>query len=178
MKRLRKLSTPKGAARIRGGPSKEGVAPMTEPRQILAGSTRSAAAGARLIGRTDGAAKVDVTVVLARKRPIPQDDLQRHTLTRPHERPSVDHAAFAEQYGASSEAIEAIRSHAAKYGLTVTNVDPLRRVVELSGTASNMEQAFGTVLNDYAVGEHRHRGRHGPLLLPTEIAPYVEAVLG
>lgn len=151
---------------------------MSEPRQILAGSGRGAAAGARLIGRTAAAAKVDVTVVLARKQAIHHDDVHRHALMRPHERSHVDHAAFAAQYGASDDAVNAVQSHAARYGLTVTKVDRLRRVVELSGSASNMEQAFGTVLNDYAIGTRTHRGRQGPLLLPREITPHVEAVLG
>jgi len=151
---------------------------MSDSRRILPGSSRNGAPGARLVGRTDARAKVDVTVVLVRQQPIERDDLHRHVMMRPHERPPVDHAAFAQQYGASDEAIEAVRAHAAKYGLTVTNVDRSRRVVELSGSASSMEQAFGTVLNDYAVAGHTHRGRRGPLLLPTEIAPHVEAVLG
>jgi kumamolisin len=97
---------------------------------------------------------------------------------RPHERPIVDHAVFAEQYGASDEAVDAVKSLAARYGLTVVNVDQTRRVVELTGPASNMEQAFGTVLHDYAVGKKTYRGRQGPLLLPTETTAYVEAVLG
>jgi kumamolisin len=151
---------------------------MPEPRQILSGSVRNAAAGARLIGKTDGAAQISVTVVLKRKRDIQGIDLHRHALLRPHERPIIDHAAFAEQYGASSEAIDAIRAFATTHGLTVTNVDQARRVIELSGTVANMEQAFGTLLHDYAIGRGTYRGRRGPLLLPPEIIPHVEAVLG
>src|SRR5580704_11114942 len=176
MKRVRKPSRPEGVATA-GEPAK-GVVQMSDSRRILPGSSRNAAPGAKLVGRTDARAKVDVTVVLVRKQPIERDDLHRHALMRPHERPQVDHAAFAQQYGASDEAIAALRAHAVKYGLTVTNVDRARRVVELSGSASNMEQAFGTVLNDYTVAGHTHRGRRGPLLLPTAIAPHVEAVLG
>jgi kumamolisin len=151
---------------------------MQESRQILPGSIRNPAAGARLIGRTDGAAKIDVTVVLVRKTKISRAVWQRHALKKPDERPSVDYTAFAERYGASDEALVAVRSFAAKYRLKVTNVDQCRRVIKLSGSASNMEQAFGTVLDDYAVGPDSYRGRQGPLLLPVEIAAYVEAVLG
>ena len=159
-------------------PKKQGARQMPEPRQILSGSARNAAAGARLIGKTDDATEISVTVVLKRKRDIERADLHRHALLKPHERPITDHAAFAEQYGAGSEAIDAIRAFAAAHGLTVTNVDQLRRVIELSGTVANMEQAFGTLLHDYATGRGTYRGRRGPLLLPSEIIPHVEAVLG
>ena len=64
----------------------------------------------------------------------------------------MDHATLAEQYGASDEAIEVIRAFAAAHGLTVTSIDRLRRVVGLSGSVSNMEQAFGTVLHNYSIG--------------------------
>jgi kumamolisin len=151
---------------------------MSEPRQILSGSARNGAAGARLVGRTDGAEQVDVTVVLVRKQPIGRDELQGHSLARPRERAIADHATFAALYGASDEAIAAIKALAAKYGLSVTNVDQPRRVVQLSGSASNMEQAFGTVLHNYALGPRNYRGRQGPILLPAEIIPHVEAVLG
>jgi hypothetical protein len=88
MKRVRKFSKPKRATGMLGGSGNKGVAQMSEPRQILSGSIRSAVAGARLIRKTDGAAKIDVTVVLARKNEIQRDNLHRHALTSPHERPS------------------------------------------------------------------------------------------
>lgn len=156
----------------------QGIAHMNQPRQILSGSTRNPAAGANLVGRTDGATIIEVTVVLKRKQGIPRADLQRHVLMRPQERPIADHVTFTEQYGASDEAVAAIKSLAERYGLTVANVDQKRRVVELIGPASNMEQAFGTELHDYALGKKTYRGRRGPLLLSTETIPYVEAVLG
>jgi kumamolisin len=173
MKRVRRLSKSKVTT-----PKKQAAGQMPEPRQILSGSARNAAVGARLIGKTDGAAQISVTVVLKRKGDIQRADLHRHALLKPHERPITDRAAFAEQYGASSEAVDAIRTFATMHGLTVTNVDQLRRVIELSGTVSSMEQAFGTLLHDYAIGRGTYRGRRGPLLLPPEIIPHVEAVLG
>ncbi|MGO9443511.1 MAG: lipase family protein [Thiobacillaceae bacterium] len=151
---------------------------MSEPRQILSGSARGAVAGAKLIRRTDGGSIVDVTVVLQRKEAIKPDDLQRHTLMRPHQRPIADNAAFARQYGASNESVDAVRSLATKYGLTVKNVDTLRRVIELSGAVANLERAFGAELHDFALGSRTYRGRQGPLLLPPDLIPHVEAVLG
>jgi kumamolisin len=151
---------------------------MPEAREILSGSARSANPGAKMIGKTDGKMRITVTVVLKRKSPIQETDLHQHALLRPHERPVADHAAFARQYGASDDAIAAVRAFAALHGLNVAKVDQPRRVVELSGPVSSMEQAFGTLLHDYAIGRNAYRGRRGPLVLPASLLPHVEAVLG
>jgi kumamolisin len=151
---------------------------MPDPRQILAGSTRNTAAGARLIGRSDGTANITVTVILSGKSKIAPSDVQQHALLRPHERPVADHASYEDKYGASAAAISAVESLAARFGLNVVAIDRRRRVVKLSGSVSNMEQAFGTVLHDYALGKHIYRGRTGPLQVPTEMLPHIEAVLG
>jgi kumamolisin len=151
---------------------------MLVARDILSGSSRNAAPGAKLIGKTDSRTRITVTVVLKRKSAIEPGALHQHCLLRPRERPVADHAAFARQYGASDEGISAIQSFAAAHGVTVANVDQARRVIELSGPVSNMEEAFGTVLHDYAIGRQAYRGRRGPLQLPVTILPHVEAVLG
>jgi kumamolisin len=151
---------------------------MAEARAILMGSARNAVPGAKLTGKTDSRTPITVTVVLKRKLPIETSVLHQHYSLRPHERPVADHAAFARQYGASDEAISAVQAFAVAHGLSVINVDQARRVVELSGPVANMEQAFGTVLHDYAIGRQAYRGRRGPVQLPVAVLPHVEAVLG
>lgn len=151
---------------------------MTELRQVLSGSSRGALAGARLLGRTAPSSPVRVTVVLARREAISRGTLEEHARLRPHERPRVDHAAFAARYGASAESIAAVGAYAVKNGLTVVFVDPARRIIELSGTAANMERAFGAILHNYTIGSHTYRARQGPLLLPEALHPHIEAVLG
>src|SRR5271166_4932092 len=95
MKRVRRRAKPK-VARL---PPQQGVRQMPTPRQVLSGSKRNAVAGARFLGKTDAAAQIHVTVVLRRKNEIHRDQLHQHALLRPHERPSVDDATLAEQYG-------------------------------------------------------------------------------
>jgi kumamolisin len=151
---------------------------MPEPREVLPGSARNAVAGANLIGKADGRPRIAVTVVLKRTTEIREDQLLQHALMRPRERAPVDHSAFAEQYGASDAAIAAITSFAAAHELTVEDVNKKRRVVKLTGLVADMEKAFGTQLDDYAIGRHTFRGRRGPLLLPSSILPHVIAVLG
>ena len=120
---------------------------MSEPREILRGSHKAAAAGARLIGPTNPGEPVRVTVVVARKNAIPRSELARHSRTRPRERPRADHDGVAQGYGASQEALDAVTSFAAQYHLAITSIDQARRLVELTGTAADMEKAFGTELH-------------------------------
>jgi kumamolisin len=151
---------------------------MSEAREILVTSRKLPTAGARLIGRTDPKQIIHVTVVLNRRSEISSTELQRHTLTRPHDRPKIDASQFAQQYGAGEDAVDAVKSLAAKYGLTIVKIDAPRRVVELSGTVSDLEQAFGTELHDSVIGTHTYRSRRGPLSLPSDAYPHIEAVLG
>ena len=151
---------------------------MADSRIVLNGSNRGPVAGARLIGRTDAAAPVRVTVVLKRKVPIDSTTLDRHVALLPHERALADHATFAAQYGADDDAVSAVLRFAAAHGLAVSDVDKARRVVVLTGPVSAMEEAFGTELNDYQSERGTFRGRRGPILLPPDLQPFVEAVLG
>src|SRR6516165_1468326 len=66
------------------------VKQVQQPRQILSGSTRNVVAGAKLIERTKGAIRIDVTVVLLRKTKISPAELQQHVLKTPDERASVE----------------------------------------------------------------------------------------
>lgn len=74
--------------------------------------------------------------------------------------------------------IRLIREFAASYGLTVTSVEPGRRLVKLAGTAANHRKAFQVQLGYFKDGTQQFRGRTGVLQLPADVLPVVEAVLG
>lgn len=71
-----------------------------------------------------------------------------------------------------------IKAFATEAGLTVTAVEPARRLVKLLGPADKIQAAFQTKVAHYHDGASAFRGRSGPLHLPENIAPLVEAVLG
>lgn len=74
--------------------------------------------------------------------------------------------------------IALIRAFATETGLTVIAVEPARRLVKLMGPADKVQAAFQTKVAHYHDGKTVFRGRSGPLRLPEEIAPLVDAVLG
>ncbi|MCW3477487.1 S53 family peptidase [Limobrevibacterium gyesilva] len=103
-----------------------------------------------------------------------------HTAETDEALPATDrrgalHARRAEQY---KDDIRLLSEFAAENGLTVTAVEPGRRLVKLTGSASKMQTAFGTNLAVYDDGKQQFRGRSGALRLPQDVESVVEAVLG
>jgi kumamolisin len=74
--------------------------------------------------------------------------------------------------------IALVEAFAAETGLHVVAVDPARRRIRLSGTATTMQAAFKTTLHHYHDGKTMFRGRSGMLSLPENLEPVIEAVLG
>jgi hypothetical protein len=103
---------------------------------------------------------------------------------------------YAEMYGASQADLDAVISFATSHGLTVLKSHAGRRTVDVSGTAAQMNAAFGIQLNRYesprperkrrgkASAEdelhstHIHRGYDGEVHIPRDLAGIVTAVIG
>jgi kumamolisin len=71
-----------------------------------------------------------------------------------------------------------VQEFASEHGLTVTATEPARRLIKLSGTATQFQAAFQTTLEHYQHGNVKFRGRSGCLKLPTQLHAVVESVLG
>ena len=144
----------------------------------ISGSDRQPLADAVEAGPADGQQQIHVTVVL--KAPasagpqLPPDAVsarlgQRRYLTR---------AELAESSAASEETVERVRLFAQEHGLTVEDVDRVRRSVTLSGPVDAFSDAFRVQLRIYRTPQLTYRGRQGPVHIPAELEGSVEAVLG
>ena len=91
---------------------------------------------------------------------------------------SISREEFAVQQGADSAVIEQIKTFAAEYDLTVTQILHRRRTLKVQGTAANFSRAFEVLLERYEHQGHRYRARTGTICLPPELAAQVEAILG
>jgi kumamolisin len=74
--------------------------------------------------------------------------------------------------------VQIVRAFARDYGLTVVQVDPERATVDLTGSARDVDGAFGTSLGIYGYEGKEYLGRQGSLTVPEDVAPYIQAVLG
>jgi kumamolisin len=142
---------------------------MPSSRVPLPGSNRELPPNAEVVSSSSDDS-VQVTVVVRRRMPLP-----------PVEPPFARYPSreeFARQYGADPADLEKVRAFAQQEGLTVISSDPGTRTVAVSGTAAQMEQAFGVKLLTAQSGGQTLRVRAGMIYLPAELQPIVEAVLG
>jgi kumamolisin len=142
----------------------------------LPGSARTLPPNAQLIGPCSPSALVTVTVYL---RPRNQADWQQRlkdvsSSTAEHITP----AEFAQRYGADPADVNRVSQFAQAHGLNVVATDLARRSVQLSGTVSAMESAFGVRLHDYGHAGSTYRLRQGPVYLPSDLHDIVTSVFG
>jgi kumamolisin len=85
---------------------------------------------------------------------------------------------FAVLHGAAPADMALVEAFAHEYNLSVTERSAARRSIVLTGTAENMQAAFGTSLAHYDAPGGKYRGRTGSITLPANLQDVVVAVLG
>jgi kumamolisin len=145
-----------------------------QERIHLAGSDRKAPAGAQTLGPTDPNLIVRVTVVLRRQGADPSvgsGKEKRTYLTREQ---------LTKEHGANPADIARLEKFAHQYNLAVAETSLQKRRVVLTGTAKNMQTAFGTSLTNYReeTSGLEYHGRQGLLSIPADLQSSILAVLG
>lgn len=144
---------------------------MTSPTYVEFPNSRKAAPTATHIGDVPADEPIEVSIYLKRR-----DSVEPVTATGvPEDRRAALAQHRATQYAGD---IALIKSFATEAGLTVSAVEPARRLIKLVGPADKVQKAFQTKVANYHDGKTAFRGRSGALYLPENIAPIVEAVLG
>jgi len=147
-----------------------------EKKIVLAGSHREPVAGASVAQPIDNNEIVSATVVLRRRTPAAA--AESYAFTDPQSVKHHTREEYGTVHGASPSDIAAVEAFAHEYGLTIMERSQARRSVVLSGTAENMQRAFGTTLAYYDSPRGRYRGRTGAVMIPEELQGIVTAVLG
>lgn len=151
------------------------MSPDRQTRLIpLADSNHPEPAGCRALGKTPATRQITVTVILKRRQPLDVAALSARPLSR---------EAYREQHGATEQAIQQIRTLAARHGLALVHEDRAARRVWLRGTAQQMEETFGVQLQDYEHTTPPSTGRPfhaftGSVSVPEPEAAIIETVLG
>jgi kumamolisin len=152
-------------------------AQMTEGSFVaLAGSDAVPVPGAQPVGPVGDNERIEVTLVVRRRAPLPAAAVTGAGLLSRDE--------LAARYGASPGDVALVRDVVGRFGLAVTSADPASRRVKAAGTAAALSRAFGTSLrrvsspNPTGAGRVEHRYREGGLSLPAELHGVVVAVLG
>jgi kumamolisin len=96
------------------------------------------------------------------------DTVTVHPRAAVRQQREVDHA----------EDLSAVNAFAGEQGLEIVHTDPARRLIQLRGSAAELEKAFGTELHHYELAGKVCRGRSGSLHLPSGLVDRIDAVLG
>ena len=147
-----------------------------EPRQVLAGSEKAPPAESVHVRATPARSQVTVSVIVKRKKPLKIN----RTAGRSSGPVRVSRAEFRKSHSADADALKLVRRFAREFNLKVeTDANAaLRRTVRLTGSAADMQKAFGVELTQKIIDGAEYRVREGGIHLPSSLANVVEAVLG
>ena len=144
----------------------------TQSRTVLSGSEKAPFAGAGGEKSAPSYARLTVSVIVRRRTPLEAAHITgEQRLTR---------AQFNDSHAADPAAVKLVQRFAQEFGLSVEPGTPApgRRTVKLTGTAANMQRAFGVSLAHKTMEGVTYRVREGSIHLPAELQGYVVAVLG
>jgi kumamolisin len=146
----------------------------------LAGSERKLVPGSQVIGPSDPSEEVAVSIRLRSRRS--SGELESHAtslgLQALGERTYLTNDEYAAAYGADPSDVAAIEAFARRHQLSLLRVDPVQRIMVISGRAETISAAFDVKLVQYSSPNGQYRGRLGSVHLPSDISAIVEGVFG
>jgi hypothetical protein len=127
------------------------MSPHSANRVQLPQSEHPPVPNAAQVGKAAGNREIRVSVILQRKTALDIPSLHGRQLSREE---------YAANYGASPKDFDAVRAFAKASGLKIDDKKSslVRRRVELRGTISAFNQAFGVELNDYEPSGEKQLG--------------------
>ena len=147
-----------------------------QTRIVLAGSEKSAPENAVHVKATPSKAKVTVSVIVKRKEPLKINKRGG----RANGPVRLSRAEYKRRHTADPAALKLVKAFAREFNLKVED-DPtsaVRRTVQLTGTAAEIQKAFGVALEQKVIDGVEYRVREGGIHLPEALIGSVVAVLG
>jgi subtilase family serine protease len=83
---------------------------------------------------------------------------------------------YGQMFGPSDQDIKTITNWLQSHGFEVANVSPGRHVIEFSGTASQVQEAFHTTIHHYSVNGEEHWANSSDPQIPAALSPVVVGV--
>jgi kumamolisin len=143
---------------------------MINSHVALPGSRRRLLVGSRLMGHCNPNERVELTLKLRRKAPLPP------VTGRPAVPMSRQEAAA--KFGATDNDIAKVRAVMQQSGVEVLSEDPASRSVQVAGTIKVLEEVFQVKLFEYSHATGNYRGRTGMVHVPSELDGIITAVYG
>jgi kumamolisin len=147
-----------------------------QARVVLKGSEKAAPENAVHVKATPAKTKFTVSLIVKRKEPLKINKRGG----RANGPVRVSRAEYKKHHSADPTALSLVKAFAKEFHLKVED-DPtaaLRRTVQLTGTADDVQRAFGVALEQKIIEGVEYRVREGAIRLPASLTGVVEAVLG
>jgi subtilase family serine protease len=136
---------------------------------------------ASYLGEVDGAESVKLAVVLRARNQIALDDFLKR-VQDPQDaefHKFLSPAQFAERFGPTDADVKSVTDHFVRYGVRVAGVHPNHLVVDLEGSAAQVEDAVQVRMQNYRLESGRvARSMSSDPLLPADVATKIHAVAG
>jgi kumamolisin len=148
----------------------------SEARVVLPGSEKAAPSSAVHVKATPPKSPVTVSVIVKRKEELKINKRGGRSAGPVR----VSRTEYKRRHSSDPDAVKRVKAFAKEYNLTVEK-DPtsaLRRTIQLTGTAADMQKAFGVELNQKTIDGIDYRVREGGIHIPASLEGVVEAVLG
>ena len=166
-----------------GGPQPLLTHPIDETQLVtLVGNTRPEANAAHDRGRLADSAPIEhMLLELRRPAELEQEfDLYIESLTdksSPNFRHWIMATEQGERYGLAQQDLDTITNWLKSHGFEVGYVYPNRMVIDFSGTAGEIREAFHTEIHELVVGGEQHFANMSDPKIPAALAPAVEGVV-
>jgi len=142
----------------------------------IPGSERQPLRGARRLGPAKPDERLEVTVRIRRKKPLPAQAMEAQKM--PIRRNHLTQAQLEAAHGADPADVAQVEAFARQSGLTVVEASAGRRSVKLGGTVAQFSKAFNVTLDQCEHAGAKYRGRVGAVQIPSQLAGIVSGVFG
>jgi hypothetical protein len=150
-------------------------------RVVLKGNTHRLARA--LYDRGAAPANLPMDRMLLVLKRSPEQDMALHELLdSQHDKASPNYHKwltpdeFGKQFGAADADIQIVNNWLQSHGFHGSVVSRGRTVIEFSGTAAQVQQAFGTTIHQYTVNGEQHWANAADPQIPAALAPVVAGV--
>ena len=147
-----------------------------QARIVVPGSEKAAPTNAVHVKATPAKAKITVSLIVKRKEPLKINNRGGRAAGPVR----VTRAQYRVHHTADPDALKLVKAFAKEFNLAVEPdaTAATRRTVQLTGTAADIQKAFGVELNQKKIEGVEYRVREGSIHVPSALSGVVLAVLG
>jgi subtilase family serine protease len=151
-------------------------------RVTLAGNTRSEANAANDLGQVEDSLPMEHMQLLLRRAPAQQAALDAYVASLSDKKSANYHKwlsveQIGAKYGVAQADIDQVTSWLALHDFTVSTVYPNKMLIDFSGTAAQVREAFGSEIHHYEVNGVRHMANASDPKIPAALAPVIAGIV-